>query len=325
MKQLSPVSLVLMLAVAGVASTVRGQATKDRLPQATVSETTASETADPAAQAPEQPTTEPGVVAQTPTTAVAPAPLAPAAAPPGVARRASLAPHSAEASEATEASAAGEGEADEPDEGPWRNELFRFDLGGFFNWYTAAVEVGTEGESNRQLITDLSFGLHAAATWRFWGPFSLGMYMQFETGERDAGRFTGTVMGDLAVSESLIGGSFSEVWWGPLLRAQWESLFLEVGWGPLAFRTDNGRPDLPAGGSTDGAFQATPSTTWLLALGASVPVYGPIELVFRISYRVRYYETRGGTDLDQGVGFGTQDVIPFIGAAWAIDRSLLDS
>lgn len=212
----------------------------------------------------------------------------------------------------------------EEDEGPWRNEFFRFDLGGFLSWYTAAVEVGTDGSSNQQLIDDFSFGLHAAASWRFWGPFSIGMYMQFETGERNAGRFTGTVAGDLAVSETLIGGTFSEVWWGPLVRAQWESLFLEVGWGPLGFRTDDGRPDLSAGGSTEGAFQTTPGTAWLFALGASVEVYGPIELLFRISYRIRYYETRGGTDLDQGLGFGTQDVIPFVGAAWAIDKSILE-
>lgn len=214
----------------------------------------------------------------------------------------------------------GKGKQAEAPEAPWGDELFRFDLGAFISWYTAAAEVGTDGESNRQLISDFSLGLHGAASYRVWGPFSVGAYLQFEAGQRDAGRFTGRVEGDLARVESLTGGGFNEFWLGPLLRAQWRGLFVELGWGPLAIRHDSGRSDLTAGGRTDGAFAASPTTAWLVGLGAAVDLYGPLQAVVRINYRIRYYETRGGRDLDQGLGHGTQDVIPFVGVAWALDR-----
>ena len=210
------------------------------------------------------------------------------------------------------------------DEGPWRNELFRLDLGGIMTWYTSAVEMGTDGESNDQLANDFSFGLFASASWRFWGPFSVGLYVQFEAGNRKYGTFTGDVVDGVAIVDRQGGGGFSETWFGPLVRAQWESLFLEVGWGPLGFRSDDGRVDLPAGGEASGAFQTTPSTAWLIGIGAAVPLLLDLELVMRINYRIRYYESRGGDDLDGGLAHGTQDLIPFVGLAWAFDRSLLD-
>ncbi|MEM9191021.1 MAG: hypothetical protein AAGF12_17680 [Myxococcota bacterium] len=216
-----------------------------------------------------------------------------------------------------------ESPGDDAEEGPWRNEFLRFDLGGILNLYTAAVEVGTDGESNQRLVNDVSFGLHAAATWRFWGPFSVGLYAQFETGSREYGRFDEVGPDGVAMVEREGGGSFTEFWFGPLLRAQWEALFLEFGWGPLGIRSDNGRDDLPADGRTDGSFRTTPSIAWLIGIGAAVELFSDLELVMRLNYRIRYYEVRGGEDLDQGLAHGTQDFIPFVGLAWAFDRTIL--
>ena len=213
--------------------------------------------------------------------------------------------------------------ADAPTSDPWRNELFRFDLGGILNFYTSAVEVTTAGESNRRLSNDMSLGLHAAATWRIWGPFALGVYGQFETGNREYGHLM-DVVDDVTVVSLDGGGSFREIWVGPLLRVQWKSVFAELGWGPLGFRFDDGRTDLPAAGRTDGAFRTTPSIAWLFGVGAAVPLIADLELVMRLNYRIRYYEVRGGEPLDGRLAHGTQDVIPFIGLAWALRRSILD-
>ena len=207
-----------------------------------------------------------------------------------------------------------------PAEDPWRNEFLRFDLGGILNFYTSAVEVSTSGESNRRLTTDMSGGFVAAATWRVWGPFAVGVYAQFEAGERSFGHFS-EVRDGVAIVEGDGGGGFRELWFGPLLRFQWKSVFAEVGWGPAGFRWDSARTDLPAGGAASGAFRTTPSIAWLLGIGTAVEIWGDFELVLRLNYRIRYYEVRGGRDLDEGLAHGTQDIIPFIGLAWAVERT----
>ncbi len=161
------------------------------------------------------------------------------------------------------------------------------------------------------------------------------MYLQFETGTREFGVFSGDVTDGVARVEQLGGGGFNEVWLGPLLRAQWEAVFLEFGWGAFGVRSDDGRADLPAGGSPDGAFRTTPSIAWLVGVGTSVELWSDLELILRLNYRIRYYTTRGGEDLDGArvpgaatptapLAHGTQDIQPFIGLAWAVDQTVLD-
>ena len=208
-----------------------------------------------------------------------------------------------------------------PDDGPWGAEQFRFDLGGIYTFYTSAVERGTDGDSNRQLVIDSSLGLYGAATYRVWGPISIGLFGQFESGDRQEGRFTGTFdEDDRAIVGDRFGGAFWELWFGPLVRAQYKGVFAEFGWGLVGLRNDDGRDDLPQEDGGTGTFRTDPSLAWLVGLGGAIEIAEPIELILRINYRIRYYTTRGGDDLVDGVAHGTQDIVPFVGLAWRIDR-----
>ncbi|MEM1033794.1 MAG: hypothetical protein AAGN82_25900 [Myxococcota bacterium] len=203
-------------------------------------------------------------------------------------------------------------------------EVLRFDLGGSGSLYTSAAEVSTSGESNQRLANDAQFGMYTSGTWRFWGPFSVGWFGQFDLGRRDYGRFDRVADdGETALVVRDGGGPFWEVWTGPLLRVQWRALYVEGGWGAFGVRGDDARTDLPnTDGDTDGAFRTTPTIAWQLGIGANVEVAPPVFLALRLNYRIRYYETRGGADLAQGLAHGTQDILPFIGFAYRLDESL---
>ncbi|MEO0324498.1 MAG: hypothetical protein AAF447_16165, partial [Myxococcota bacterium] len=118
-----------------------------------------------------------------------------------------------------------------------------------------------------------------------------------------------------ATTVSLGGGAFTETWVGPLVQLRWRYLFGEAGWGAVAFRQDDARGDLTAPG-TRGAFRASPRVAWMVGGGGYFPIYGDWDLMLRVTYRIRYYETRGGDDLASGVAFGHQSVTPLVGFAW---------
>ena len=50
-------------------------------------------------------------------------------------------------------------------------------------------------------------------------------------------------------------------------------------------------------------------------MGGQVNVWSDLDVVFRIEYRVRYYDRRDEELVDELV-HGTQNVSPFIGVAW---------
>ena len=205
----------------------------------------------------------------------------------------------------------------------WGSEQFRFELGGIYSFYTAAVERGTDGESNKQLVVDSSFGLFGAGSYRVWGPLSVGLFTQYEIGNRRSGEFTGNFDDDdVALVGPRFGGSYWELWFGPLVRAQYKGVFAEVGWGLVGMRGDEGRDDLPGEDGNTDAFRSDPATAWLFAVGGALELSDslPLELILRMNYRIRYYTSRGGEDLTQGTGHGTQDFVPFVGLAWRIDR-----
>jgi hypothetical protein len=157
-------------------------------------------------------------------------------------------------------------------------------------------------------------------SWRFWGPLSAGLYSQLDLGNRRASRFESFDPDGVPVTSEPIGGGYAEIWLGPLVRVQWRNVFAEVAWAPVAFRWDDGRPDLRnTGGDAEGAFRTTPGVSWRFALGGVVPVWRQLHVLLRVGYRVRYYVTRGGEDLEDRMAHGTQDFTPFVGAAWRFD------
>ena len=202
-------------------------------------------------------------------------------------------------------------------------EMIRLDAGLRFAHFQQQVKSDVGGARGDRIVDETHFGLSLFGTYNIWGPFRAGLYAQFDVGSREAGRFGGFDMDGATMVEGRVGGGYLEFWVGPMIRAQWRGLFAELGWGALGLRSDDARDDLPAaGGDTDGTFRTAPAIAWLVALGGIVPVVDAWSAVFRVEYRIRYYDTRGGDDLAGDIVHGTQDVTPFVGIAYQFDRDL---
>ena len=176
-------------------------------------------------------------------------------------------------------------------------------------------EVG--GVAGERLVMESQLGFAAMASYRVWGPLSLGLFVQYDLGERAAGKFEGFDSDGKTVIGNESGGSFQEFWAGPLLRVQWRTLFFEWAYGAFGIRTDNARDDLPdVDGSTSSALRTSPTIAWLMALGGGVPVTDSLQVVLRLEYRIRYYDRRGSGALKDDIVHGTQNFTPFVGVAW---------
>ena len=175
------------------------------------------------------------------------------------------------------------------------------------------AEIGGRGAT--ALVNDVQLASGVFATARVWRFLRLGLFATFDVGRRSSATFEGLDDEGTATTVSLGGGPFTETWVGPLVQLRWRYLFGEAGWGAVAFRQDDGRGDLTAPG-TSGAFRASPRVAWMLGAGGYFPIYGAWDLMLRVTYRIRYYETRGGDDLASGVAFGQQTITPLVGITW---------
>ncbi len=198
-------------------------------------------------------------------------------------------------------------------------ELLRFDLGLTFHRFEQQVKSEIGGARGERLVEESAVGLSGIATWRFWGPLSFGAFARFDSGTRNAGRFVGLDDENQTIVEGEVGGDFDELWLGPLLRAQWKMLFIELGYGALGLRNDDARGDLAtADGDTDNALRTSTTVAWLAAIGGQVNVWSNLDVVFRAEYRVRYYDRRDAPLMDELV-HGTQSFSPIVGVAWRMD------
>lgn len=196
-------------------------------------------------------------------------------------------------------------------------ETWRLDVGLTFSRFEQQVKSEIGGVAGERLVEETQFGLAVLGSYRIWGPFSLGLYGQYDVGFRSSGRFVGFDESGAAVTESGTGGMFHELWLGPLLRIQYWTLFVEAAWAPVGLRWDDGRDDLPnKEGETDGPLQTSLGIAWYVGVGGGIPINDWLQVVLRLEYRVRYYTSRGGDALADGVAHGTQNLTPFIGTAF---------
>ncbi len=198
-------------------------------------------------------------------------------------------------------------------------ETFRFDLGLTFTRFEQQVKSQIGGARGERLVEETRFGVNALASYTVWGPLSVGGFAWLDVGHRSAGRFGGFDhrTGGAVVAGS-VGGDFAEVWIGPMVRARWRMVFVELGYGAFGLRSDDARDDLPdADGDIDSALRTSPTVAWRLALGGHVPLVAPIELALRMEYRVRYYDRRAAS-LRDDVAHGTQEYTPFVGISWPL-------
>ncbi|MGK0360658.1 MAG: hypothetical protein ACI9U2_002971 [Bradymonadia bacterium] len=196
-------------------------------------------------------------------------------------------------------------------------ETLRLDLALTYDRFEQQVKSEIGGARGERLVEESFFGLQGAGTWRVWGPIALGWYAQLDSGARNAGRFVGLDADNMTVTEGQVGGDFTEFWTGPLVRASWRGLFVELGYGVLGLRDDDARGDLrDENGGTDDALRTTPTVAWMLGFGGAIEVHEGVDVVLRAQYRVRYYNRRGDTPLENELVHGTQNFTPFFGVAW---------
>ncbi|MFN3199500.1 MAG: hypothetical protein ACE366_13935 [Bradymonadia bacterium] len=205
-------------------------------------------------------------------------------------------------------------------ESPWPTESWRFDVGLTLSRFEQQVKSEIGGARGERLVEESRLGAVTYATWHAWGPLSVGGFLQYDAGTRRAGRFEGLDENNMTVVEGEVGGGFSELWLGPVVRGQWKQLYLELGYGLLGRRTDDARGDLPnTAGNVDDALETSPTVAWMFGLGAHVPITETLDVALRVNYRIRYYDQRGGKPLVDELVHGTQDITPFIGLSWRVD------
>ena len=89
-------------------------------------------------------------------------------------------------------------------------------------------------------------------------------------------------------------------------------------------RWDDARTDLvTADGDNEGALYVTPTVAYMAALGGGVPITDSLQAVFRLEYRVRYYDRREEKLANEAV-HGTQNFTPFVGICWTPGGSSSD-
>ncbi len=199
---------------------------------------------------------------------------------------------------------------------------FRLDLGATFSRFEQQAKTEVGGAKGDVLVEAMEIGFLDALTYDVWGPLAAGLFVQADAGTRRAGRFAGFDAKQKTIVTGQVGGDYSELWIGPLVRAEWRGLFGELGWGAYGARSDDARDDLPSEeGDTSGALRTRPAIAWILGLGGVVPVSGTLGVALRLQYRVRYYDRRGGTALANDTVHGTQSFTTFAGIAWRFGRA----
>ena len=88
---------------------------------------------------------------------------------------------------------------------------------------------------------------------------------------------------------------------------------MDIGYGAVGLRSDEGRTDIPAqGGGTSQRFKVS-SFAWVFAVGSQHRLTDSLSLVLRVQYRIRYYDSRGDSPLMDNIIHGTQDITPYVG------------
>lgn len=189
-----------------------------------------------------------------------------------------------------------------------------------FSRFEQQVKSEVGGERGERLVEASELGVGTLLTHRLVGPLSAGVFTRFDVGRRSAGRFAGfDAQGRTEVSGE-VGGSYLELWIGPLVRAQYRFLYAELGYGAYGRRYDEGRDDLEsAGGDGGGLLYTHPTIAWMFAAGATLPIDGGLSALLRVEYRIRYYSRRGGEPLAGDIVHGTQSLMPFVGVAYRFD------
>lgn len=197
---------------------------------------------------------------------------------------------------------------------------WRLDSGIGFRHFQQQVKAEVGDPRGQRLIMETEIGLLAMGSYQIWGPLAVGVFSRYDSGYRSAARFAGFDSEGRTLTSDRIGGRFSEFWLGPAARVTWRKLFFELGYAVWGIRSDEARDDLPSVSGQLGPFGMMPSMRWLVALGGSVPIAEGIDATLRGEYRLRYYDSRSGEELQGKIHHGTQNISFLAGVSFSFDR-----
>jgi hypothetical protein len=186
-----------------------------------------------------------------------------------------------------------------------------------FNHYQAQVKAEVGDPRGERLTNNFELGLNISSSYKWNKWFASGLFVRLDRGQREMAFFDGfDSEGKTSVKEK-VGGTYSELWFGPVIQAFWKHFTFELGYGLVGIRKDNGRKDIPnSSGETDGAFTLNPTVAWLVNLGGFIPLNDALDVTLKIEYRGRYYNERGGKKLFNNIDHGTQSIVPVLGVRW---------
>lgn len=196
---------------------------------------------------------------------------------------------------------------------------FNAELTGSFTHFEQQIKTKIGGVKGDLLAANTEFNIQAMGTYKVWKFLSAGWYFQYDAGNRENGQLSGFDASGSAQVMNIQGGTFQEFWTGPTIRAHHKQAFLEIGYGLVGSRTDESRSDISnASGSNQGSFSIDPSVAWFIGIGAKVKLSKQFDFIVKANYRVRYYNSRDGTELLNQSVHGTQNFSPLIGLAYNI-------
>lgn len=194
---------------------------------------------------------------------------------------------------------------------------WRVEAGVTFSHFQQQVKQEVGDERGERLVDETQLGLYLSGTYRLHDILAVGLFVEADRGNRHNARFAGFDDEGRTQTTGLVGGHYTEFWFGPLLQFRWRQLFLDAGYGLVGVRTDDARTDLPSTtGDMESALTTHPVISGLIALGIGVPVIDQLDVVLKAEYRFRYYTERDGNALAGDIEHGTQSIIPVLGVAY---------
>ncbi len=198
------------------------------------------------------------------------------------------------------------------------NLQWKIEGGMVFSHFQQQVKRAVGEPRGQRLVNDFQLGGLLSGYYRVHDLLHVGLFVRVDRGERFLAHFNGFDVNGKTQTKDGIGGTYTEVWLGPLVQFQWKQLTFDAGFAPYGTRSDNARGDIPnANNSASGAFSLHPTIAWLFSLGGNFDITEQIDVLMKIEYRPRYYSKRGGENLISDIEHGTQSIAPVLGVAYS--------
>jgi hypothetical protein len=191
---------------------------------------------------------------------------------------------------------------------------FYAELGFTVSRFEQQVKKEVGGAKGDLLSDESNFSTVVTGGYKLSKYISVGAFMRYDTGKRFNAIFNGFNAQNETIVTGKIGGNFSEVWIGPMVRLHWKQLYFSSGYALFGSRVDDARSAVKSSsGATTGSFSTHPRVALQFHFGGAIPITKKLDAFFALEYRIRYYDERGGNELVDDIILGTQNILPFAG------------